>query len=137
MAKKKDITRNPPSWLEKGLFVLMILVIVGIAFPIFWELNASTRELYDCYGEWKPLLECLNEWKEETGASKYDKISVDEMRRRYQEKTGRTEFPCCPSDPEKQLYNQRTGTVGCSDHAYIEGLGEIETEKDKKKNNKE
>ena len=30
MAKKKDITRNPPSWLEKGLFVVMILVIVGL-----------------------------------------------------------------------------------------------------------
>ena len=48
MAKKKDITRNPPSWLEKGLFITVILIIIAIAFPIFWRLNESTRQFYEC-----------------------------------------------------------------------------------------
>ena len=132
MAKKKDITRNPPSWLEKSLFVVTILVIVGIAFPIFWELNATTRELYTCYNEWAPMIECLNEWREETNPGKYAKIPPEEMLRRYQEKTGRTELPHCPYNPEQARFSERQGTVGCPTHAYIEGLGEIADEEDKK-----
>lgn len=128
MAKKKDITRNPPSWLEKGLFVVIILIMVGIAFPIFWKLNDSTRELYTCYNEWSVLLECLDEWKTETNAGKYDKISESEMLRRYQEKTGRTELPCCPYDETVSLFKVRTGTVGCANHAYKVGLGEIKSD---------
>ena len=130
MAKKKDITRNPPSWLEKGLFVVTILVIVGIAFPIFWELNATTRELYTCYGEWAPMIECLNEWKEETNAGKYAKIPADEMLRRYQEKTGKSELPKCPYTG-RDLFSARNGTVGCAEHAFVEGLGDF-GEEDKK-----
>lgn len=128
MAKKKDITRNPPSWLEKGLFVVTILIMIGIAFPIFWRLNESTRELYVCYEEWSVLLDCLNEWKEDTGAGKYDKITEAEMLARYQAKTGRTELPHCPYNEDISLFKPRTGTVGCSEHAYKQGLGEIKKE---------
>lgn len=63
MAAKKDITRNPPSWLEKGLFILVLLIIVGIAFPIFWKLNQSTREYYECAGLQEELSACIERWE--------------------------------------------------------------------------
>ena len=80
MAKKKDITRNPPSWLEKGLFITVILIIIAIAFPIFWRLNESTRQFYECVNLQNELQQCINDWKEETGAGKFDTIPVEELR---------------------------------------------------------
>lgn len=122
MAKKKDITRNPPSWLEKGLFIFIIVIMIAVAFPMFWRLNKDTREFYACYEKQKILLECLSEWKEETGAGKYDKISEDEILRRYTEKTGETELPRCPhpGGETDALYQKRSGTISCGYHKYVE-----------------
>ena len=128
MAKKKDITRNPPSWLEKGIFVVIIAILVGIAFPVFWKLNESTRELYTCYSVWEPMIECLNEWKAEGNTGR---ITEEEMLARYTAKTGNTSLPTCPYDEKISLFGKRAGTVGCSAHGYIVGLGQ-EVKEDKK-----
>ena len=115
MAKKKDITRNPPSWLEKGLFITVILIIIAIAFPIFWRLNESTRQFYECVNLQNELQQCINDWKEETGAGKFDTIPVEELRARYGK-----EFPTCPYDSSIELVKVSSGTctVSCKRHTY-------------------
>ncbi len=123
MAKKKDITRNPPSWLEKSIFGIIILLAVAIAFPICWKLNQTTIELYTCYGKWSPILDCVEEWREQTNPGKFENITREELLRRYREKIGdeNAEFPNCPYDETKQLVNGRDGkvsSVGCSTHSY-------------------
>lgn len=120
MAKKKDITRNPPSWLEKGLFITVILIIIAIAFPIFWRLNESTRQFYECVNLQNELQQCINDWKEETGAEKFARIPLAELKARYGK-----EFPKCPYDSSIELvkieldqYKQEVCTVSCKRHTY-------------------
>ncbi len=125
MAKKKDITRNPPSWIEKGLFIVVILAIVAIAFPLFWGLNENTRALYACAKVQSVLSECIDEWKEETNADEYDPIPYEELLRRYQEKTGNSEFPSCPSDEETKLVREGDIIFGiiCPNHNFDHSAG--------------
>ncbi len=137
MAKKKDITRNPPSWLEKGLFVVIILIMVGIAFPLFWDLNQPSREFYDCVEVQQVLLECMDELKNEKGDDAYTK---DDLIARYQEKTGNTEIPTCPhssgENAEELVKFRKVGKkeivqVRCAEHEYDSTIGAIK--KDDKK----
>lgn len=125
MAKKKDITRNPPSWIEKGLFVVVILLIVAIAFPMFWNLNAETRVFYNCVHIQEELNELIAEWREETGSESYKRITVEELRRRYEEKTGNHDLPTCPGDEpgidesdKTQLYIGMSLTAQCVRHKF-------------------
>lgn len=128
MAKKKDITRNPPSWLEKGLFIVVILIMVGIAFPMYWKLNEHTREFYDCAEFQKVLLECVDEWREATGASAIKNPTEEELLAIYKEKTGESAFPVCPHGGESIVKVNKKGgaNVGCTEHPYDPVLGEIQ-----------
>lgn len=122
MAKKKDITRNPPSGLEKGLFISVIVLIVAIAFPIFWRLNKTTREFYECIHLQQELQKCIDDWREESGiTSDLVKIPESELRARYG-----AEFPTCPVADKDGTYRElvkidRSGcSVSCSKHTWIE-----------------
>lgn len=124
MAKKKDITRNPPSWLEKGLFITVILIIIAIAFPIFWRLNESTRQFYECVNLQNELQQCINDWKEETGAGQFSRIPLEELRARYGK-----EFPKCPYDSTIELVKVSDGTctVSCKRHTYDSQYDKVPT----------
>ena len=118
MAKKKDITRNPPSGLEKGLFVAVILIIIAIAFPIFWRLNETTRQFYACVKLQNELQECIEKWREENpeiASDPYKYISESEMIELYGQ-----ELPTCPVDSSIQLFKVQNGTVSCRRHTYDE-----------------
>lgn len=122
MAKKKDPTRNPPSWLEKGLFISVIVIIIAIAFPIFWRLNQTTREFYACVSLQQELEECIIQWKEENNiTSALVKIPEDELRARY----GKA-FPTCPvvnkdgTITELVKIDKSGCSISCTKHKYQE-----------------
>ncbi len=129
MAKQKDITRNPPSWLEKGLFVLIILLIIGIAAPIFMKINKTTFEFYACIKLQNEINECVDQWKE----MHYDEWIAQGLTEKQisQKKATQAEIeviyggplPDCPY-PKKSgsepLFKDRYGYAECSKHKYDE-----------------
>ncbi len=118
MAKKKDITRNPPSWIEKGLFISVIVIIIAIAFPIFWKLNETTRQLYACIKLQDELEECINQWKKDNNITNpLTKIPADELAARYGK-----QFPSCPAYSDIQLVKidgNNCCSVLCTRHKLI------------------
>lgn len=67
--------------------------------------DIDVNQVKDCVKLQKLLSECIEEWREETGASKYALISEEELLARYTAKTGETEFPCCPHPDENGYYS--------------------------------
>lgn len=119
MAKKKDITRNPPSWLEKGLFIVVILIIVGIAFPIFWQLNQTTREMYQCVKLQEEMQEIVNQYRIDNNVVGYTRLSkaqLAELEAIISERYG--SLPHCPFDETIDLFNTNNGSISCRRHEY-------------------
>ncbi len=128
MAKKKDITRNPPSWIEKGLFIGLIVAVLAIAFPVFWSLNETTRELYACEAVQKELREIVEKWRtEEKGGDIYAKITRKEL-----EELWGGPIPDCAYPPKRadggrsdtcNLFYDTFGTIRCIYHVYDPSIG--------------
>ena len=112
MAKKKDITRNPPSKIEIGMFILALVIIVCIAFPIFYMLNTQTRLFNKCVKLQEQMRIDIAEWKAANGKDDRYVLTDDDLAEIYPDGV-----PCCPRDGERLyvvLYNGTYGNVMCS-----------------------
>ena len=119
MAKKKDITRNPPSIFEIAIFIVMILIMAFIAWQLVSIIGSSSKNLETCLHFQDTAKANIEKWRTDNNKSETDFPTADELAAYFNSNT----IPMCPdstADNPIHIYNEAFGLVKCPNHAKVD-----------------
>ncbi|MBE5816460.1 MAG: hypothetical protein E7315_01895 [Clostridiales bacterium] len=119
MAKKKDITRNPPSIFEIAICLLMIIIMAFIAWQLVNIIGSSSEKFETCLDFQEAIKTNIEKWRLENNKSETEFPTSNELVTYF--KNGA--IPVCPDSTTGNiiaLYNEHTGFVQCPNHVKID-----------------
>ena len=100
--------------IEIGAFVVVVILIIGIALPIFYVLNDGTRLFNQCVELQADATEQLNAWKTANGIDIKDttELTAEQLAQVFP-----NGVPCCPKDGASLYVAVRGfGAITCKSH---------------------